>query len=62
MFYFRDPAYVDGFTLEERQDYVSEDSAAKEKLRRLKDQIRASKLSLVENYPGPPGAGQACPG
>ena len=58
LFYFRDKAYVDELVPTERPDYVSEDPVAKEKLKVLKDRIRASQLPLVENYPDPPALGR----
>jgi tetratricopeptide (TPR) repeat protein len=58
LFYFRDPIYVDGLAPAERSDYVSEGPSAQEKLRRLKDQIRASRLPLIENYPDPSALGK----
>ena len=57
LFYFRDPIYVDSLPPSERHDFVSEDLVAKEKLRKLKDRIRASRLPLVESYSDPAALG-----
>ncbi|MBI4517179.1 MAG: DUF4062 domain-containing protein [Deltaproteobacteria bacterium] len=41
LFYFRDPAFVDTVPAEKRGDFVSENGESREKLRQLKDAIRA---------------------
>jgi nephrocystin-3 len=57
-FYFRDPQFVDRLPPDAtRSDFESEDSNAREKLRRLKDRIRLASESgacrLLENYRDP---------
>jgi len=41
VFYFRDPAFVNTVPAEKRGDFVSENAESREKLRQLKDAIRA---------------------
>lgn len=58
-FYFRDPKWLDCLPpAADRADFVCEDSGAAVKLRRLKDQIRASGLPVRENYPTPEALGE----
>jgi nephrocystin-3 len=57
-FYFRDPAYIQSLPKKVRDDFVSESPEEKEKLRKLKEQIRKSGLSVQENYPDPKALGE----
>jgi tetratricopeptide (TPR) repeat protein len=58
-FYLRGPKWLDYLpSTANRADYVSENASAAEKLRRLKDQIRASGLPVRENYPTPEALGE----
>jgi len=52
-FYLRDPAYVDSIPVSERENYRSENDESRRKLLGLKDRIRKSGLTVVENYPHP---------
>lgn len=57
-FYFRDPAYVETRPPAQRVDFTAESAEHAEKLRRLKDRIRASRLPVHENYPDPQALGE----
>jgi tetratricopeptide (TPR) repeat protein len=57
-FYFRDPAYIQSLPKKARKDFVSESPEEKEKLRKLKEQIRKSGLTVYENYPDPRALGR----
>jgi tetratricopeptide (TPR) repeat protein len=63
-FYFRDPAYSERMTRAARADFVSDDSASREKLTALKDRIRQRhrdkrlKGPPRENYANPEALGQ----
>lgn len=52
-FYFRDPAAIRALPEEQRSRFEERDPAAREKLRALKQQIRASGCPLHENYANP---------
>ncbi len=45
LFYFRDPAYVERLTPEERHDFTTESTECAEKLKKLKDRIREASTS-----------------
>jgi WD40 repeat protein len=49
-FYFRDPAFIDTLPPEKQPDFRAEDDEHTEKLRKLKDRIRASNLPVREDY------------
>ena len=53
LFYFRDPAYLEQVPADKGKDFESEGPEAREKLTDLKGRIRASGLSVVEDYPDP---------
>jgi tetratricopeptide (TPR) repeat protein len=53
-FYFRDPEYIKG----KSSDFASEDAQSKEKVRILKQQIRAKQFPVRENYPTPEALGE----
>ncbi|MBM3320891.1 MAG: tetratricopeptide repeat protein [Candidatus Eisenbacteria bacterium] len=52
-FYFRDPAYVENLPGENRAAHRAESPEAAEKLRALKERIRASGLPVREGYANP---------
>ncbi|MBF8277207.1 MAG: hypothetical protein HW390_2280 [Candidatus Brocadiaceae bacterium] len=56
-FYFRDPAYIESIPPEKQKDFTAEDAEGAEKLRGLKEKIRAfgvkSNRAVRENYPDP---------
>ena len=56
-FYFRDPRFIATVPFDQRRDFAAENPESAEKLRRLKEQIRASGLALRENYSTPEVAG-----
>jgi telomerase protein component 1 len=49
-FYFRDAAFIDALPAEQQPDFNAEDAESAEKLRRLKEQIKASGLPVREGY------------
>lgn len=57
-FYFRDPAYIQKVPSERRHEYLSESAESAEKLRRLKQLIRANGFPLRDNYPNPEALGE----
>ncbi len=57
-FYLRDPAFVESVPRTTRSDFTTEDSASKEKLRLLKQQIRASGFPVRENCANPEELGE----
>lgn len=57
LFYFRDPAYIDGLPPDQREDFREPVALGAEKLRRLKARIRGSGLPLVEGYRDPRALG-----
>jgi hypothetical protein len=58
-FYFRDPAYLDHLPkVANPADFRSENADQAERLRQLKARIRASGLSVRENYADPKALGQ----
>lgn len=56
-FYFRDPQFIETLPPDTRQDFTAENPESGEKLRRLKERIRASNAALHENYPTPEAVG-----
>jgi hypothetical protein len=57
-FYFRDPAYIQSLPKKDRNDFISKGPEEKEKLQKLKEQIRKSGLPVHENYPDPKALGE----
>ena len=55
--YFRNPRFIETLPSNRRQDFAAENPESGEKLRRLKERIRASGVVLHENYPTPETAG-----
>ncbi|NUQ62866.1 MAG: DUF4062 domain-containing protein [Pirellulales bacterium] len=49
-FYFRDPSFIASLPRAKRRDFLAEDIEHAEKLRNLKDRIRASGFPVRENY------------
>ena len=49
-FCFRDPAFIDTLPPQKQPDFRAEDDEHAEKLRKLKDRVRASGLPVRENY------------
>jgi hypothetical protein len=49
-FYFRDPAFIETLPAAQRPDFNAEDAESAEKLRRLKERIKASGLPVREGY------------
>jgi len=50
-FYFRDPHFISKMPENMRGDFIAENSDAAQKLAALKDEIRTSGRSVLENYP-----------
>lgn len=61
-FYFRDPEYLNSVPADKRQDYTAENSAAAEKLAKLKQKIRYARdehvCELRESYASPEQLGE----
>jgi len=57
-FYFRDPAYIDGLPVEERQKFRSENAEEQKRLKELKLKITESGLPVRENYQNPQELGE----
>ncbi|MFH0953774.1 MAG: tetratricopeptide repeat protein [Verrucomicrobiota bacterium] len=58
LFYFRDPAYVKSVPEEKKADFTTEDTESAERLKALKEKIRASGFPVRENYPDPKALGE----
>jgi len=50
-FYFRDPQFISKVPEDLRDDFIAENSESANKLANLKDEIRSSEISVIENYP-----------
>ncbi len=50
-FYFRDPAYLEDIPAAARENFVAESPKAEEKLAGLKEEIRAARTVVREDYP-----------
>jgi tetratricopeptide (TPR) repeat protein len=58
-FFLRDPAYVNKLPATDIENYRSEDEECRQKLQRLKERIRKSGLTVVEDYPDPEALAEA---
>jgi hypothetical protein len=56
-FYFRDPAYVQSLPPDRKKDFATESTEDTERLRNLKERIRASRFPVRENYADPKALG-----
>jgi tetratricopeptide (TPR) repeat protein len=58
-FYLRDPAYLDKLPKEaKREDFTTEDAESTDKLKQVKQKIRASGFPVRENYADPKALGE----